>query len=241
MADENSPGPGVDASGWPVRDPTETVIALQAAAVKRQDDLRALEGIHVREILSSQKEHFAEILALRERYEEKLANKESARIDAIRTVDVANVQRAAEVAAEAVQTLATQVPITAEAVRAAQAQALDPITKAIAELQRAQYELQGQKVGGVETKDSAAELAAALALAMNPVVQGLTAQGEAVAALVRDRNERTGASTATADTHTDTTRRQNFRFAIIGAGIAATGLFVSIGAVIIAVILASKP
>lgn len=77
MVDVKTPGPGVDSTGIPVLDPTANVLALVAAAIKRQDDLRDQEARHVREMLS-----------LRSQYEEKLRDKESARLDAIRTIDV---------------------------------------------------------------------------------------------------------------------------------------------------------
>jgi len=52
VADSN-PGPGVDASGRPVVDPTANVIANLNAAVQRQDDLREMESRHVRELMTT--------------------------------------------------------------------------------------------------------------------------------------------------------------------------------------------
>lgn len=135
------PGPGVDAEGRAVIDPTANVIANLEAAVRRQDDLREMESSHLREVMT-----------LRADYSEQLRKAETARIDAIRAVDVAAVQRAAEVAAEAVQALATQVPITAEAVRTALTAALDPILKDVQELRRIQYEQAGSKATQTEQK-----------------------------------------------------------------------------------------
>lgn len=135
------PGPGVDARGVPVIDPTKNVLDLVRAETKRQDDLREMSSAHLTEIAN-----------LRAEYDEKLRRAESARLDAIRSVSDANVQRAAEVAAEAVQTLATQVPITAEAVRTTLAQTVAPIQTDIQALRQAQYEQQGQKAAQVETK-----------------------------------------------------------------------------------------
>jgi hypothetical protein len=135
------PGPGVDASGQTVTDPTANVLDLVEAAIKRQDDLRDLSSAHLREVMT-----------LRSEYERQLRIAETARIDAIRAVDVAAVQRAAEVAAEAVQTLAAQVPITAEAVRTSLAAALNPILNDIAELRKVQYEQQGQKAASVDAR-----------------------------------------------------------------------------------------
>lgn len=134
-------GIGVDTFGGPIVDPTANVTALNVASNKRQDDLREMESAHVRELM-----------AMRAIFNEELRKAESARIDAIRAVDVAAVQRAAEVAAEAVQTLAAQVPITAEAVRTSLAAALNPILNDIAELRKVQYEQQGQRAAVSETR-----------------------------------------------------------------------------------------
>ena len=123
-----------------IPDPTRNVADLVEAAITRQDDLREAESGHVREIM-----------VLRDNFSEKLREAETGRIDAIRAVDVAAVQRAAEVAAEAVQTLAAQVPITAEAVRTALAATVAPILSDIQALRQAQYEQQGQKAAVVDS------------------------------------------------------------------------------------------
>ena len=86
-----STGLGVDASGGPVIDPTENVLAVIESAVKRQDDLREAEMRRVNQIE-----------ALRAEYQEKLALAEAKRIDAIRAVDVAAVDVAAVVLANEV-------------------------------------------------------------------------------------------------------------------------------------------
>lgn len=148
----NVPGPGVDAAGRPVIDPTQNVLDLVQAAIQRQDDLREAADRHVREIA-----------ALRSDYEDKLRLAESARIDAIRAVDVGAVNRAAEVSAQQAATLAAQVATSAEALRtqvAAAAQAattalaaaLEPIQKDIADLRKTQYEQAGQKAQVSETR-----------------------------------------------------------------------------------------
>jgi hypothetical protein len=128
-----------------VIDPTENVIALVQAESKRLDDMRNLVAAHA-----------SEVSALRAEYDEKLRKAETARIDAIRAVDVGAVNRAAEVSATQAITLATQVATSAETLRtqvaaaataaaAALAAALEPIQKSIEDLRRAQYEAQGQK------------------------------------------------------------------------------------------------
>jgi hypothetical protein len=148
-----SPGPGIDRHGTPVIDPTKNVLDLVAAAIERQDDLRGLESRHLRELAD-----------LRAGYDQRLREAETARIDAIRAVDVGAVNRAAEVSATQAQTLATQVTVSAETLRTqvtaaataastALSAALGPIQKDIADLRRAQYEAQGQKTQVVEARD----------------------------------------------------------------------------------------
>jgi hypothetical protein len=143
-------GVGVDAYGAPVKDPTANVLDLVEAAIKRQDDLRDAADQHVREIA-----------ALRASYDEKLRKAETARIDAIRAVDVGAVSRAAEVSAQQALTLANQVAVSAETLRnqvaaaatastTALAAALEPIQRDIADLRRAQYEAQGVKANTAE-------------------------------------------------------------------------------------------
>lgn len=148
--------PAPERSGWPWSgrrggDPTSNVRDLVSAAIQRQDDLREAESRHVREVAQ-----------LRTAYETRLREAETARIDAIRAVDVGAVNRAAEVAATQATTLATQVQVSAETLRTqvaaaasaatvALAAALEPVQKDIADLRRAQYEAQGQKTQVVET------------------------------------------------------------------------------------------
>jgi hypothetical protein len=149
-----SPGPSLNRYGVP--DPTRNVLDLVSAAIERQDDLRNMEARHLRELA-----------ALRAHYDEKLREAETARINAIRAVDVGAVNRAAEVSATQAQTLATQVTVSAETLRTqvaaaataastALSAALDPIQKDIADLRRAQYEALGQKTQVVETRDTSA-------------------------------------------------------------------------------------
>jgi hypothetical protein len=147
-------GPAIDSYGLPVVDPTENVLALVEAAVKRQDDLRYLESEHIREVMR-----------LRASFTERWQQQEAARIDAIRAVDITAVSRAAEVSATQTMTLATQVASAAEAMRVQVAAAavaaannlttaLAPIQLAVNELRKSQYEMQGQRVAKLETKDN---------------------------------------------------------------------------------------
>lgn len=153
------PGPGVDAAGRPVIDPTANVVSILEAAVQRQDDLRTAHEIHTHEIRDLQRLH-----------DRDLREAESKRIDAIRAVDVAAVNRAAEVSAAQALTLATQVATSADTLRiqvattatafdAKLAAALEPISKDIADLRRVQYESVGQRTQVVEGRDSGRYLA----------------------------------------------------------------------------------
>ena len=149
-----SGGPAVDRAGTAVIDPTWNVKHLVKAATRRQDDLRKQEARAVREVI-----------ALHIKYADQLRSLEAERINALRAVDVGAVQHAAEVQATAATALAIQVAGSAEtlrnqvqatAVAAANAQttALLPITKAIEELSKAQYQLQGEKAKGREGTSS---------------------------------------------------------------------------------------
>ena len=144
-------GPAVDRDGGSVVDPTPNVLRLVESETRRQDDLRNMQDGHLAEGLRTNAAHAKEI---------RLA--ETARIDAIRAVDVGAVNRAAEVAstrattlagqvANSAETLRTQVAAAATAAAVALAAALDPIQKDIADLRRAQYEAQGVKTQTVET------------------------------------------------------------------------------------------
>lgn len=154
------PGLATDASGGPVIDPTANVRELVDAAIKRQDDLREAESRHVREVA-----------ALRAEYAGELRATETARIDAIRRVDVEAVQRDKETQAAQATALANQVAAAAEAMRtqvaaAASASvtglaaALEPIQKDIQDLRKAQYEQQGIKS---QTQESRGGLSVAIA------------------------------------------------------------------------------
>jgi multidrug efflux pump subunit AcrA (membrane-fusion protein) len=149
-----APGIAVDATGGPVIDPTQNVLDLVKAAITRQDDLRAMESAHLREVMS-----------LRAEYDQRLRDAETARINAIRAVDVGAVNRAAEVSSQQANTLAAQVAQSAETLRTqvataaaaastALAAALDPIQRDIADLRRVQYETQGGKSNVVETREA---------------------------------------------------------------------------------------
>jgi hypothetical protein len=156
----------------PVVDPTQNVLDLVGAAIKRQDDLRESESRHLREVAD-----------LRAHYLSELRTAETARIDAIRAVDIGAVNRAAEVSAQQAQTLAAQVANSAETLRTqvqaaataatvALAAALEPIQKDIADLRRAQYEAQGQKTQVIESRG------------VSGAVMGVVSAGIAIIAII---------------------------------------------------------
>ena len=175
-----SPGPGVDAAGVPVRDPTANVLDKVVDAVKRLDDVAMLT-----------REHNRDMSAQRLRYEDKLdvaskelALAESRRIDAIHAADEAAKAREALVNAAQQATLAKQVTDTAEAFRVqvenqrvTTAEALDarllPISTTLAEIQKVMYAGQGEKVGTIDATALARDTAA-LVLAAQREAAGST-------------------------------------------------------------------
>jgi Tfp pilus tip-associated adhesin PilY1 len=101
---------------------------------------------------------------LRAGYEDKLRAAETKRINAIRKVDVGNVNMAAQTQAAAAATLATSVTASAEAMRttvaatASAAQtaltaALGPIIKDVSELRQAMYQQQGERAQASDARD----------------------------------------------------------------------------------------
>jgi len=152
MANDTGPGPGVDAQGRPVIDPTKNVLDLVTREIKRLDDLREVESKNIREMLD-----------LRAEFAREFRMAESQRLDAIRAVDVGAVNRAAEVSATQAATLAAQVATSAETLRTqvaaaataaatALAAALEPIQKDIQDLRKAQYEIAGAKANVTDTR-----------------------------------------------------------------------------------------
>jgi hypothetical protein len=180
MAANTPPGPGVDASGQAVLDPTKNVLQLVDAAIKRQDDLRKMDHKALRRESK-----------LRAYYEERLREGEAERLDAIRANDQGQVQRAAEVSATTATTLAQTLAQTAEAMRTqvqaaatVTATALDakiaPLQTAIGDLQRFQFEYAGGKSQVVEARDAAADNKPVLdAIAMLVAAQNQNAGGQA--------------------------------------------------------------
>ena len=118
------PGPGVDAQGNPVFDPTANVISLVEAESRRQDDLRAaakelsdVKNAHVKEIGDLRAVFQKQISDMRERHAEALRKAEADRLDSIRQVDREDVNKTAAQALSAIQTLASTTNTTAETLR----------------------------------------------------------------------------------------------------------------------------
>jgi hypothetical protein len=141
-----------NSAGGPSIDPTKNVLNLVDAAVHRLDDLREMEA-----------RHLAEMVGIRSHYEGQLRNAESARIDAIRAVDVAAVQQAALVQEARAAALATslagqadtnrnQVATVAAAAQVSLSGALLPLQTSIDELRRNQFMQQGEKTAKSETQ-----------------------------------------------------------------------------------------
>lgn len=152
-AADEMPGMAENAATLAPIDPTKNVLDLVAAAIQRQDDLRRNEASHLREMIS-----------LRALHSQEMRRAEAERIDAIRAVDVGNVQRAAEVQSQqaltlqnqvttSAETLRTQVAAAATAAATSLAAALEPIQKDIADLRRVQYEAAGGKIQSTEAMD----------------------------------------------------------------------------------------
>lgn len=130
----SSPGPSTDATNTPVIDPTANVRELVTAETRRQDDIATLRAYY------SERE-----ADLRAGFQRELDAKEAARIDANRAQDQDTARRNAESALTAVQALAVQAPIQADAVRAAAAASLNPVLERLTNIERVQYEQAGQK------------------------------------------------------------------------------------------------
>jgi len=194
-------------------DPTSNVLNLVDAAIRRQDDLRKSDHDHMRETVRMQADFEETMRNTVQKYQEKLDNAESKRIDAIRMVDVSAVAAAATVQETRAGTLAGQVAQSADAMRvtvAATAQAaqegltraLDPIQKDIAELRKAQYEAMGQKAQVIETRGAAED--------MRPLV-------DAIALLTKAQSEGQGQKTQVAEHRAST--GQWIALAAVGASI----------------------
>jgi len=145
-------GLGVDRTGGPVIDPTANVIALNDAATKRQDDLRAAHQRYV----DAQIAHVKEIGELRASHAKEIRQLETERLNSIRSVDVAGGEREAKRALDAVQALAATSATNTETLRNAVTSSATAIAKQTAEtfaevsarlaaLERSSYEGKGKE------------------------------------------------------------------------------------------------
>ena len=124
-------------------DPTANVLALVAAAITRLDDLRVAAEKRLDEKINH------EIRALRDlsAKDRELSEKESARIDAIRAVDVAAVASATGKASDQAVVLANQVTTSFESNRLSVAATVGALSDRIAALERGQYTSGGSSTG----------------------------------------------------------------------------------------------
>ena len=118
-------GLGVDRAGGPVVDPTENVIALVEAAIKRLDDMRDASS----DLQQARIAHLAELSKLRAEFSKEIRQLESDRLNAIRQVDVTAVKTEADRALAAIQTLAATTATNAETLRNALVNTASAIAK----------------------------------------------------------------------------------------------------------------
>jgi hypothetical protein len=153
----SSPGPAVDRTGQPVIDPSRNVLDLVEQRDRRQDDLREMQARYVSQIGQMREGHAQYIAELRAQYGTELRIGETARIDAIRAVDVGAAAILANQVAASAEALRGQVEAARQQTATALAAALEPIQKDIQDLRRAQYEAQGKQGQVVESRDVRAE------------------------------------------------------------------------------------
>lgn len=163
-------GPSTDRHNDPVVDPTLNVRELVLAETKRQDDLRALDGLWRDRVDTIRAQHAMD-----------MRRAESERIDAIRAVDVGNVQRAAEVQATQALALANQVVATATALETKLGATVAPLQTRIDDLTRVQYEGVGSKTQVVETQARGAGVGLWVGIGIAVLGLGLTAFSAAIA------------------------------------------------------------
>ncbi len=156
MSEQEPQRPGAPAPPW-WTDPTENVKQLVEADRRRQDDLRVMQAGYTAQIGEMREQHARYVAEMSSRHARELRKIETARLDAIRLVDVGAVQRAAEVQATQASALAAQVVATADAFRVSLAAALEPIQKDIRDLRDAQSRGVGGKEQVTESRDTRGE------------------------------------------------------------------------------------
>lgn len=156
-AGNSSTGLAADAKGGPAFDPSKNVSDLQAAASKRQDDLRASE--------SAQNElryaNLKELIALRADYEEKLRVAEAKRIDAIRLVDSNSISVANERAVATATALAKTVQDSAQVLSAQATKSADDLRQLVSTTAAESNRNLQQQFATITTRISALEQAGA--------------------------------------------------------------------------------
>jgi len=141
------------------KDPTPNVLGLVEAAMQRQDDLRKADRAEVLEIRRIKEDCAKETDQLRE----KLREAESARINAIRAVDVAAAALANERGTQQASVLASQVSTSAETLRAMVATTAEAVAKTFAAtvsqlsdrvtlLEKSQYQIGGRDLQRGESR-----------------------------------------------------------------------------------------
>jgi cell division septum initiation protein DivIVA len=139
-------------------DPTDNVRELLAINTERSDSLRLAEQQRVNELMEAERRRVNEQMQLRAEYDAKLADAESKRIDAIRSVDVNALAVASDRASAQAIVLANQVTVSAETLRALVAstaatqatqlaQLTTQLTDRLASLEKSQYESKGSGSG----------------------------------------------------------------------------------------------
>jgi len=148
MGDTKRAGVGVDAMGGAVIDPTENVLDLVEAAVRRQDDLRAA----AEKLYDTEVKHLNHMAELRAEFSKELRELESKRVDANRQVDVLAAKTEAAGVLAAVQTLAATTASTAETLRNTLASTLAAVNERIAALEKSSYTGAGKGAGEEATR-----------------------------------------------------------------------------------------
>jgi hypothetical protein len=132
------------------------VLQLVEAAIQRQDDLRTAEAT----LRGAEMLHIKEMAATNEKHAAELRVAESARIDAIRAVDVGAAAILANQVSASAEALRGQVEAARQQTAAALDAALQPIKNDISDLRRIQYEQQGSATAKVEQRSSTTDVRA---------------------------------------------------------------------------------
>lgn len=174
-------GLGVDASGAPVIDPTANVISLVESQVLRADDLRDMTSLWAERLRVSDSKRLDDLRAaesrrvdeqmhMRSNFEDRLASKESSRVDAFRDADRQDADRRSSEAQAAIVALATstnalkdalqkQTADIAVAVEVRQQAYSSEVNKRLASLESSQSEGRGSsKVTDPQTEKMAAAI-----------------------------------------------------------------------------------